>query len=479
MKHIVSIGDLSRFDIDNIIKKALKIKKGELKLELEDKEAALIFLENSTRTHKSSSKAARRLKMQTTEILGAEGTSVKKGEPLRHTLKMFQLYDSDCIILRHGLDGASRYASEYLDIPIINAGDGQNEHPTQTLLDLMTIFETFGKIDGLKIGLAGDLKYGRTVHSLQRALEKYNIELSHFSPPNLSMPIWRNKRYEKNTEKKIKFYNNFNEIVKNVDVLYMTRIQKERFADQREYNDAITNYHLNAEMVSNSKIKIMHPLPMYKDIPELALNLEKIENQLFFEQAKNGVPMRMAIIHQLFNEGFQGNKSKIKEYKLWQDLPLSKSNQKPEDVYRKLDFGTAIDHLEPQTGIKLLKMLGYQDSTYRLVGNVQSRFGKKDFLAIHDKYLTSKELQLLGLISSRSTVNLIKNSKVVKKGKILLPPRIDGLLNCPNVKCISHKSHNQNVKSKFIVTNQDPLELTCYYCDEPHGRDKLNYHFEK
>jgi aspartate carbamoyltransferase catalytic subunit len=217
--------------------------------------------------------------------------SVQKGETLSDTVRMMEQY-SDVIVIRHPLEGSARLAAEVADVPVINAGDGANQHPTQTLLDLYTIKKEFGSIDGLTIALLGDLKYGRTVHSLAYALSLYNVELVLVSPRELRMPHEVTDHLEA-TKTPYREVVNL-EDVPEVDVVYATRIQKERFADPNEYERTKDAYRIDRSSIRLlGDARIMHPLPR---VSEIAPEVDKTPNALYFEQAGNGIPVRMALL---------------------------------------------------------------------------------------------------------------------------------------------------------------------------------------
>jgi len=198
---------------------------------------------------------------------------------------------SDIIVIRHPADGAARLAADVAEIPVINAGDGSNQHPTQTLLDLYTIKKEFGKIDGLRIALMGDLKYGRTVHSLSYALSLFNCELQFLSPHGLEMP----SHIKEDLKKKGRDFSEISSIEElSCDVLYVTRIQKERFADIEGYEKVAGSYVINKETLDIlGKAKIMHPLPR---LDEISPEVDTSENAIYFKQAANGVPVRMFLL---------------------------------------------------------------------------------------------------------------------------------------------------------------------------------------
>jgi len=296
MKNLISMRDLSVEDIMNLMDVAAKIEKGEIVPDMERQIAALLFFEPSTRTMFSFDTAMKRMNGQTIIMSGTKNTSAKKGETFADTLQTIAQY-SDIIIMRSPVEGSARLASEVVDVPVVNAGDGANQHPTQALLDLYSIIKTQGTLINLKIGLAGDLRFGRTVHSLAQAMAKFGVEFKFISPKFLQMP-----QYIKDdlVEKDIKFEEllEMDGNIDDLDILYVTRIQRERFADPEDFERVKGSYILKKSMLTNVKdnFKVMHPLPR---VDEIATDVDDTEYAYYFQQAKNGVFTREAIIHTL------------------------------------------------------------------------------------------------------------------------------------------------------------------------------------
>ena len=296
-RDVISIRDFSKDDIEYVLSTAERLEK-ELKekgsLEYaKGKILATLFFEPSTRTRLSFESAMHRLGGSVIGFAEASTSSVKKGESLRDTIKTVEQY-SDVIVIRHPKEGAARLAAEVAEIPVINAGDGSNQHPTQTLLDLYTIKREFGKIDGLKIGLLGDLKYGRTVHSLSEALSHYDVELYLISPALLRMP---RHIVEELKEKGVKVHetSDLESVIGELDVLYVTRIQKERFPDEQEYLKVKGSYVIDLEILRKVKetLKIMHPLPR---VDEIHPSVDSTKYAIYFRQVFSGIPVRMALL---------------------------------------------------------------------------------------------------------------------------------------------------------------------------------------
>lgn len=292
-KSLVSITDFSKEEILRILELAAEFEANPNQKLLDGKVVASLFFEPSTRTRLSFETAITRLGGGIIGFSDTSSTSATKGETLKDTIKMVSNY-SDLIVMRHPLEGSARYASEQSDVPVINAGDGANQHPTQTLLDLYSIYKTQGTLENLNIFMVGDLKYGRTVHSLLMAMSLFNPTFNFISPDALKMP----DEYKLFLDKQgIKYYEHleFTDIIERADILYMTRVQKERFSDPIEYEKVKNVYVLRNAMLDNTKdnLRILHPLPR---VNEIHTDVDDNPKAYYFEQAENGVYARMAII---------------------------------------------------------------------------------------------------------------------------------------------------------------------------------------
>lgn len=293
-RDIISIKDFSLEDINHIFKvaKAMEPLAAKGSTMLTGKILATLFFEVSTRTRLSFEAAMHKLGGSTIGFAEAEMASVKKGENLADTVRTVESY-ADVIAIRHPLEGAARVAAEFAKVPIINGGSGSEEHPTQALLDLYTMKKEKGKIDGLKIALVGDLRYGRTVHSLAYVLSLYDIELFLISPDTLRMRrevLQTIKGKIPVTEK-----TNLEKIIPLVDVLYVTRIQKERFPDPVEYAKVKGSYRIDLEALKEAKkdLTILHPLPR---VDEIAPEVDSTPYARYFQQVWNGIVVRMALL---------------------------------------------------------------------------------------------------------------------------------------------------------------------------------------
>ncbi|MDR1847809.1 MAG: aspartate carbamoyltransferase [Bacteroidales bacterium] len=292
-KNLISITDYSKEEYIQILDLAKEFELNPKQPILTDKVVASIFFEPSTRTRLSFESAANMLGARVIGFSNPAATSLQKGESLHDTIQMVASY-SDIIVMRHPRDGAARYASEVSSVPVINAGDGANQHPTQCMLDLYSIRKTQGTLDNLNITMVGDLKYGRTVHSLVQAMSNFKATFHFVSPKELEMPE-SVKMHVKRMGLKYHEYTNLEDIVPFSDIIYMTRIQKERFSDPMEYEKVKNCYILDAATLQGCKenMRVLHPLPR---VNEIAMNVDTTPYAYYFQQAQNGVYVRQALI---------------------------------------------------------------------------------------------------------------------------------------------------------------------------------------
>jgi aspartate carbamoyltransferase catalytic subunit len=300
-RDIVSIKDFAKddlefvFDATDSISRFKHSQRGELG---KGRILGYIFYEPSTRTRMSFEAAMASLGGSSIGISDLKSSSVEKGESLADTIRVIDLY-SDVILLRHPLDGSSRFAAELSQNPIINAGSGSEEHPTQALLDLYTILKEKGKIDGLSVAIVGDLKYGRTVYSLLYGLANYKVEIHLVSPPTLR--IRKESLYEIQDKLKIREHSKLDEVLPEIDVIYITRIQRERFPDVQEYEKVKGTYTIDENTLAKSKsdIAVMHPLPR---VDEISQSIDHTKNAIYFKQASYGKELRAALLALMLNE---------------------------------------------------------------------------------------------------------------------------------------------------------------------------------
>lgn len=300
-KHIISIPELSREELELIVQTAGQLKSNPQPELIKNKVVASCFFEPSTRTRLSFETAIQRIGGDVIGFDSGGNTSLaKKGETLADSVQVISSY-VDAFVMRHPQEGAARLASEFSNgVPVINAGDGSNQHPTQTLLDLYSIYETQGRLDDINVAFVGDLKYGRTVHSLTQALAKFNnVRFFFIAPDALAMPDYICEELE---EAGIDFslHTDMESVVGELDILYMTRVQKERF-DESEYAHIKSAYILSANTLKDARdnLKVLHPLPR---VDEITIDVDKTPYAYYFQQAENGVYAREALLALVLNE---------------------------------------------------------------------------------------------------------------------------------------------------------------------------------
>ncbi len=292
-RNLISITDFNKEEYLQVLDVAEEFEKNPKQHILSDKVVATLFFEPSTRTRLSFESAANQLGARIIGFSDTSATSVQKGESLHDTITMVASY-SDLIVMRNPKEGSARYASEVSRVPVINAGDGANQHPTQCMLDLYSIRKTQGKLDNLQIALVGDLKYGRTVHSLVQAMCNFNATFHLVSPQELKLPS-SVKASIKEAGLAYYQYTEIKDIIPSADIIYMTRVQRERFPDPLEYERVKDSCILNAAMLQGCKenMRILHPLPR---VNEIATDVDSTPYAYYFQQAQNGVYVRQALM---------------------------------------------------------------------------------------------------------------------------------------------------------------------------------------
>ncbi len=299
-KDVITIREFNKEDIFQVLTLAKELEENPQPNLLQNKIVSTLFFEPSTRTRLSFISAAQKLGALVHGFDSKEGTSAKKGESLADTIKMAEAY-SDLIVIRHFYEGAAKLAATVSSKPVINAGDGANQHPTQTLLDLYTIQKEKGRLEGLKIAFVGDLKYGRTIHSLAQAMKLFGCTMYFVSPESLKMPEYIIRELD---QAKITYHitKELGEVLPHIDILYMTRVQRERFPDLEEYNKIKDVYIIDKEKIEGKcqpEMIIMHPLPR---VNEISKDLDQTPYARYFQQAANGVPVRQALLALLLNK---------------------------------------------------------------------------------------------------------------------------------------------------------------------------------
>lgn len=295
-KNLISITDFAKDEIIRIMEMAADFEEDPYQPLLNGRVIASLFFEPSTRTRLSFESAINRLGARVIGFADTANTSVSKGETFHDTIMTISNY-CDMIVMRDSREGSPRYASEISKVPIVNAGDGANQHPSQTLLDLYSIRKTQGTLEGINIMMVGDLKYGRTVHSLLQALSHFNTTFTFVAPPELEMPQ-EYKDYLKERGLKFVEKREIDESINDADIVYMTRVQRERFSDPMEYERVKNVYVLHNAMLDDTKdnMRILHPLPR---VNEIDTDVDDNPKAYYFKQTENGVYVRMAIISYL------------------------------------------------------------------------------------------------------------------------------------------------------------------------------------
>ncbi len=296
----VSIRDLTKKQMSEVLERAegmIPYASGEKRTRaLEGRILGTLFYEPSTRTRLSFESAMLRLGGAVMGFSTPMGTSIEKGENLSDTIRVTESY-ADILVIRHPLEGAARLAADMSSKPVVNAGDGAGQHPTQTILDLFTMLQAKETLEGLNVVILGDLKFGRTVHSLSEALALFGANLTFVAPPSLEMPREVIADIESKGVKP-HYSSSLGDAVREADILYVTRIQKERFADAAEYAKVAGTYRIDSRLLSQGKstLSVMHPLPR---ISEISPDVDSTPHSLYFRQAANGIPVRMAILSML------------------------------------------------------------------------------------------------------------------------------------------------------------------------------------
>ncbi|MBO7347018.1 MAG: aspartate carbamoyltransferase [Bacteroidaceae bacterium] len=306
---LVTLANHSREKIEYLIHMAREFEQNPNRRLLEGKVVATLFFEPSTRTRLSFETAANRLGARVIGFADPKVTSGTKGETLKDTIMMVSNY-ADVIVMRHYLEGAAQYASEIAPVPIVNAGDGANQHPSQTMLDLYTINQTQGRLDDLNIYMVGDLKYGRTVHSLLMAMRHFNPTFHFIAPDELAMPDIYKRYCEEYGIRYVEHQDFTADTISDADILYMTRVQKERFVDLDEYERVKDRYLLKRDMLKKARpnMKILHPLPR---VNEIEYSIDETPYAYYFQQARNGLYARQALICDVLGISLDDIKKKL------------------------------------------------------------------------------------------------------------------------------------------------------------------------
>ena len=432
-----------------------------LRRTLDTRTLASMFYEPSTRTRTSFYTAMRELGGQCDGFSGTEGTSVMKKESIRDTVMMMCANHFDVIVMRHPLDGSLQWAADVSNIPVINGGDGKNEHPTQALLDILTLYILNDeKLDGLRIGFGGDLSHGRTVRSLSLALSHFdNITIRWATEDFLGMPEDLQRLLESRGMNVIRA-EKVRDVLAEVDFYYMTRPQIERMEDvsQRDITEMMKKYRIDLDKVNGFSTRILHPLPVNSEVAEIDYRVYFTPVQAFYKQAEFGVFLRKALLHEMLS-----HKSYIR-YSGSLPASLENGNNRLTRTNRgtkadgmfidKIQNGTVIDHLAEGKLKAIDKVLDLENRDYSSIAAIIK--GKKNpFIKTNMPQLSERDLKAISLISPEATINFIENGKVVVKFVYLL---------CRNSNCITRKII-EDVPPKFY--NHDK-HIKCRYCRRPY-----------
>ena len=498
-RDIVSIEHFTRDELEYLVHKAIEWKKAPEDDKLKRKKLAYAFFEASTRTRISFLDAAATLGMRRMGFGSAESTSLTKHESVGHTLKVLEGYRATVLVVRHKKDGTAQYAADKLSIPVINGGDGEHEHPTQTLVDLMSIQETQGKLSNLKVALVGDLKYGRTVHSLIKAMRQFDgnkFYLVH--PDQLALPR-EYTHYEnalgEHQKEDIEGRLSLDDAVKKCDIVYMTRMQLERMPEH-ERKQVLGSIQLKASMFNGldrirPTMRVLHPLPIDADNPEIEIGFDRLCPQFayFFVQAANGLPMRellLSMVDGAMGEDFKGKgyiARQLSDASTLVRLPVGNETKERKDYQlRPVYNGTVIDHIPDQVGFKLVRALGLDDENKYSRGRVglaqglsSKRIASKEIIHLNGHELSPQECNIIAMIAPGVTINIIRSGHVTDKYRTQLPDKIThGQLQCSNTNCIS-LDRREDAPNIFYVIHKEPAaELQCHYCDTVHSYKRGN-----
>lgn len=465
---VIAIEDFDREMLEHILEVTAKMESRERtgKRYMEDKKkkkALTLFFQPSTRTYNSFRTAMLELGGEVEGFSDPSNTSQAKGESLLMTVKNFELNHPDVVVMRHPKDGSVQWVADALDIPVINAGDGSNQHPTQAFLDLYTIQKACGSIDGVNIGFGGDLKYGRTVHSLVRALSLFdNVSIHWAADDFLAMPEDLEKLV-KGRGVEVKRYETIEEVLKVVELMYMTRPQTEWFKDLTpgKVTRLLSDYRITKERLSiNPNIKIMHPLPIDKRVAEIDHLVFFEDNQLFLDQAQNGIFLRKALLSEIVGDSYIPflasldpilSKPNNRVY-----LPVHERGDKGERFIGDISDGYVIDHIDSDAFFTILSDL--QPEKYRgiFVAAIVDggRYGRKAIIKFNGE-LGLREENTVATNSPDATFSEVKGGKVVRKFKAV---------RCEHSNCISQE-RDEDIPTKVYLEQGGTLR--CRYCRHP------------
>ncbi len=449
-----------------------------------NRKATFFSLEASTRTLGSYHEAARLLGWSTEMKVGAEAFSTKKKESWADTARMFYSQGADVLVMRSTEEGLQRFLAEMFEkegaaVSVQNAGDGTNEHPSQTILDLVTISDLFGGLENLKIGFFGDLKYGRTVHSLIRALSLFkgiSIYLASDQATRLQ------SGYKRLFPEENVFEGDSLEILRDCDFIYGTRVQEERFqGDSVSLKRARARFQINSKNISmfGPNTYFGHPLPIPKDIPQYSIGVRSDERMVFIQQADNGIPSRMFLLDEGYRNRIQpsitfddgdGDISCLVSESLDQYMARKRDGKDPYRYFKPIHRGIVIDHIDKGLGVKVEELLWSKEAlesnaTVHDIKNVpttKNRTGYKDVVILEDQFIPDEMIRMIAAISPGVTFNIIgEREEMFEKKKVGSPGAIKVFGKCPNNNCITN--HDPEATTRFIYYNGN---CRCHYCTQ-------------
>lgn len=467
-RDIISITDFSREEILHLCEAGKRMyeldksgKRNSLRDALKYRALSYMFYEPSTRTRTSFNTAMRELGGRYDGFSGTEGTSVMKNETVRDTVAMMGANHFDVIVMRHPLDGSLQWAADVAQVPVINGGDGKNEHPTQALLDVLTLYILKeGQLDGLRIGFGGDLSHGRTVRSLSLALSHFqNITIHWAAEDFLGMPedlarllAVRGVRVVR--EKSVR------DVMTHVDFYYMTRPQIERMPGitQKDIVGMMQRYRINLDKIQGFAARVLHPLPVNSEVAEIDFRVYFTAAQAFFAQAEFGIFLRKALLHEMLRqESYLCYDSRLPEELARGNnhLPRIIRGDKQQAMFiDKICNGTVIDHLAEGTLRAVDSVLGLDARGHSCTTALIAE-KKNPFIKTNLPDLSERDLKQIALISPEPTINYIENGKVKSKFVYLL---------CQNTNCIT-RTVMEDVPPKFYADEED---IRCRYCRRPY-----------
>jgi len=468
-RDIISITDFSRKEILYLCEQAKRMRdleksseRNALTDELKHKALAYMFYEPSTRTKLSFLTAMRQLGGHSDGFSGVESTSVMKKETIRDTIMMMEANHFDVIVMRHPLDGSLQWAADVATIPVINGGDGKNEHPTQSLLDAFTLYCLNNEaLDGMNMGFGGDLAHGRTIKSLSLALSHFSdVTIRWAAEDLLGMPEDLVSLLESRGVTIVR-EKNVETVMSKVQYYYMTRPQLERMEGitPRDVMEMMTKSSIDLQKVKNQDVKLMHPLPVNSEIAEIDYKVYFDKSQAFFQQAENGIFLRKALLHQMLKDTesiqFQGRLNPALEKGNNRLSRAAKNDIKKERMFiDHIDKGTVIDHLMPGTEQEIAVELDLTTKGYSAIPAYLAK-GRKSFLKSDLFELSERELKKIALMSPEATMNFIDEGKVVNKFIYLL---------CQNSNCVT-RYITEDTPPKFY---NDQGIIRCRYCRAPY-----------